>query len=88
MKVTEENDFEFLDRDNLEAAKNLLSKESYDNLQMELKWQREMAPSFSGLGIDHPGDIPTTLEEYKTKVTKLQERLAHISRLCFFYEIL
>ncbi len=88
MKVPEENDLEFLDRDNLEAVENLLSKESYDNLQKELKRRRESAPSFSGLGIDHPGYIPTTLEEYKTKVTKLQERLAHISTLCFFYEIL
>ena len=84
----EPDSLNFLDEDNLKKLVPVLSDESYNSLQEELKRLKDNAPPVSGIGIDHHGYIPEGLEECKEKIKRLNDRLSHTKQVCFFLEIL
>lgn len=76
-----------LEDERLATLAPVLSEESYRNLQSERKGLKENAPSASGIGIDSPAYIPSTLAECKEKIRRLQERLGHFRQLCLLSEL-
>jgi sugar-specific transcriptional regulator TrmB len=66
----------------------LLSHDSFENLQLELKRLKDNSPPASGIGIDHPAYIPEDLMECKEKIRRLQERLSWSRQICFLSEII
>ncbi len=86
--MVEEEKCQFLNNDSLEELAPLLSQDSFENLQLELKRLKDNSPPASGIGIDHPGYIPEGLIECKEKIRRLQERLSWSRQICFLSEII
>jgi hypothetical protein len=67
----------------LEEIALLLSKESYRNIQSEMKRMKSAPPNATGIFEDNLNYMPRTFKECQIQNEKLKERYQWSRRLCF-----
>jgi hypothetical protein len=72
----------------LEEIALLLSKESYRNIQSEMKRMKSAPPKATGIFEDNLNYMPRTFKECQIQNEKLKERYQWSRRLCFLSEII